>query len=135
MADRDLLIEIGTEELPPKALHGLAEAFRTGVLAGLDRAELTHGEVREFATPRRLAVLVRQVADRQADKAVERRGPALRAAYDAEGRPTQAALGFAAFGCLYTRTGREPDTCRRKKNITFHENPGQRPAPLTGQYV
>ena len=95
MADRDLLIEIGTEELPPKALHGLAEAFRTGVLAGLDRAELTHGEVREFATPRRLAVLVRQVADRQADKAVERRGPALRAAYDAEGRPTQAALGFA----------------------------------------
>lgn len=95
MADRDLLVEIGTEELPPKALQGLSEAFRNGIVAGLDRAELTHGEVRAFATPRRLAVLVHQVAERQADKALERRGPALRAAYDAEGRPTQAALGFA----------------------------------------
>lgn len=95
MASRDLLVEIGTEELPPKALRSLSDAFLAGVVAGLDRAELSHGEARPYATPRRLAVLVREVAERQPDKAVERRGPAVRAAFDAEGRPTQAALGFA----------------------------------------
>jgi glycyl-tRNA synthetase beta chain len=95
MASRDLLVELGTEELPPKALKGLAEAFLAGVLAGLDRAEVSRGAGRFFATPRRLAVLVREVADHQPDKLVERRGPALRGAYDAEGRPTPAAMGFA----------------------------------------
>jgi glycyl-tRNA synthetase beta chain len=95
VASRDLLVEIGTEELPPKALRGLAEAFHAGVVGGLDRAELAHGEALWLATPRRLAVKVSAVSDRQPDRTVERRGPALKAAFGAEGRPTQAALGFA----------------------------------------
>jgi glycyl-tRNA synthetase beta chain len=95
MPSRDLLVEIGTEELPPKALRGLADAFHAGVAAGLGRAELGHGNSRSFATPRRLAVLVEAVQERQPDKAVERRGPALKAAFDGDGRPSAAALGFA----------------------------------------
>ena len=92
---RDLLIEIGTEELPPKALKRLSEAFGAGVIDGLKNADLAHGEVSLYASPRRLAVLVRGLAEAQADKTIERRGPALAAAFDDEGCPTKAAEGFA----------------------------------------
>lgn len=92
---RDLLIEIGTEELPPKALRRLAEAFADGVRAGLAKSELRHGELHHYATPRRLALLVHDMPVAQADRVVERRGPALNAAFDDEGNPTKAALGFA----------------------------------------
>lgn len=92
---RDLLIEIGTEELPPKALRRLAEAFADGVRTGLAKHELRHGELCHYAAPRRLAVLVRDVPAAQADRVVERRGPALNAAFDEEGNPTKASLGFA----------------------------------------
>ncbi len=92
---RDLLIEIGTEELPPKALKRLSEAFGAGVTDGLKNADLAHGEVSLYASPRRLAVLVRGLAEAQADKTIERRGPALAAAFDDEGCPTRAAEGFA----------------------------------------
>lgn len=92
---RDLLIEIGTEELPPKALRRLSEAFADGVRAGLAKHELRHGELKWYATPRRLAVLVRDMPVAQADRVVERRGPALNAAFDEEGNPTKASLGFA----------------------------------------
>lgn len=96
MADtRDLLIEIGTEELPPKALRRLAESFAEGMRAGLAKHELPHGELRYYATPRRLAVLVYDVPTAQVDRVVERRGPALNAAFDDEGNPTKASLGFA----------------------------------------
>ncbi|HFE32453.1 MAG TPA: glycine--tRNA ligase subunit beta, partial [Gammaproteobacteria bacterium] len=95
MNTRDLLIEIGTEELPPKALKRLSEAFGAGVTDGLKNADLTHGEVSLYASPRRLAVLVRGLAEAQADKTIERRGPALAAAFDDEGCPTKAAEGFA----------------------------------------
>ncbi len=91
----DLLIEIGTEELPPKALRRLSEAFSEGVLQGLAKAELAHGEATSFAAPRRLAILVRSLAEGQADREVERRGPALTAAFDAQGNVTKAAQGFA----------------------------------------
>lgn len=93
---RDFLVEIGTEELPPKALKRLMEAFGEGIKEGLAKADLTRGEVRLFATPRRLAVLVRDLVVAQPDKELERRGPALTAAFDGEGNPTQAAKGFAA---------------------------------------
>ncbi len=93
---RDFLVEIGTEELPPKALKRLMEAFGEGVKEGLAKADLVRGEVQFFATPRRLAVLVRDLAIAQPDKEVERRGPALTAAFDGEGNPTPAAKGFAA---------------------------------------
>jgi glycyl-tRNA synthetase beta chain len=96
MADkRDFLVEIGTEELPPKALRRLAEAFADGVRIGLAKAELPHGDVRYYATPRRMAVLVHDLAVAQPDRNVERRGPALAAAFDEEGVPTKAAQGFA----------------------------------------
>ena len=92
---KDLLIEIGTEELPPKALQGLSAAFTAGIVEGLNAAALSIGEVRPFATPRRLAVLISDVPSAQPDREIERKGPSLKAAYDADGKPTKAAEGFA----------------------------------------
>ena len=92
---RDFLIELGTEELPPKALQTLSAAFADGVSHGLAAAGLAHGNVRAFATPRRLALLIDALASGQQDRIAERRGPAVGAAFDDNGAPTQAALGFA----------------------------------------
>jgi glycyl-tRNA synthetase beta chain len=92
---RDLLIEIGTEELPPKALFDLSLAFERGIGEGLRKAGLPGGHISRFATPRRLAVRVDNLPVRQPDRRIERRGPALSAAFDPHGRPTQAAEGFA----------------------------------------
>ncbi len=94
-SQRDLLIEIGTEELPPKALQKLSTAFTAGISEGLKKAELGFTIIESFATPRRLAVLVKQLDTAQADKTVERRGPALTAAFDEDGKPTKATEGFA----------------------------------------
>jgi glycyl-tRNA synthetase beta chain len=95
-ASRDFLIEIGTEELPPKALGTLADAFRVGIGAGLEKAGLGHAGIAGFATPRRLAVRVERLAARQPEQHVRRRGPPLAAAFDSAGAPTRAALAFAA---------------------------------------
>lgn len=92
---QDLLIELGTEELPPKVLKNLAEAFSAGIVKGLSDAKLAMGDVQTFATPRRLAVLIRAVASQQADQLIERKGPATKAALDKEGNPSRAILGFA----------------------------------------
>lgn len=92
---RDLLIEIGTEELPPKALATLSQAFAQGVSEGLEKAGLPGSAMQYFATPRRLAVLFTGLPMRQADRQQERRGPALSAAFNADGTPTKAAEGFA----------------------------------------
>ena len=91
----DLLVEIGTEELPPKALRKLSEALAAGLAAELDAAGLAHGAAAPYATPRRLAVLVPGVPGTQPDRDVERRGPPLARAFDENDEPTQAALGFA----------------------------------------
>jgi glycyl-tRNA synthetase beta chain len=91
----DFLVEIGTEELPPKALLELSQAFVAGVKAGLQQAGLTYGEIRPFATPRRLALWVKRLAARQPEQHLKRRGPAVSAAFDAAGNPTRAALAFA----------------------------------------
>lgn len=92
-----LLIELGTEELPPTALKRLSESFAQGVLAGLTDAELIANtdDHEVFASPRRLALLVASVANGQPDQTIERRGPAVNAAFDAEGNPSPAARGFA----------------------------------------
>ena len=90
-----LLIEIGTEELPPKALRGLSEALARELCAGLEGARLAFGGATPYATPRRLAVRVDEVACSQPGREIERRGPRLDIAFDAEGNPTPAALGFA----------------------------------------
>ena len=92
---RDLLIEIGTEELPPKALRHLAAAFADAVHDGLVRRNLSHGSYQWYASPRRLAVIVTELLVEQQDEEVVRRGPALSAAYDQSGAPTRAAQGFA----------------------------------------
>ena len=91
----DLLVEIGTEELPPKALRALSDAFATELAAEIDAAGLAHGAAAPFATPRRLAVLVPGVPGTQPDRDVERRGPPLARAFDENDKPTKAALGFA----------------------------------------
>ncbi|MEC9364067.1 MAG: glycine--tRNA ligase subunit beta [Pseudomonadota bacterium] len=91
---RDLLLEIGTEDLPARYVTPLAEALRDGVAGGLDKRGLTGGTARLFATPRRIAVLIDAVPERQPDQTLERLGPALAAALK-DGQPTPAALGFA----------------------------------------
>jgi glycyl-tRNA synthetase beta chain len=96
MAKRDFLFELGTEELPPKSLFTLARALADGVTKGFAAAALTHGEVEWFATPRRLAVRVHALAERQPDQEIKRQGPAVANAFDAAGQPTKAAAGFAA---------------------------------------
>ncbi|MFQ5642066.1 MAG: glycine--tRNA ligase subunit beta [Thiogranum sp.] len=92
---RDLLIEIGTEELPPKALRVLSNAFADGVAKGLEDAALNPPGIIAYAAPRRLALLVKDLPLAQPDRQTVRRGPALAAAFDDDGCPTQAALGFA----------------------------------------
>lgn len=92
---KDLLIEIGTEELPPKALKTLSNAFTSGVVSGLKEASLEASDVISYAAPRRLAILLKDVPVKQADQSVERKGPAKAAAFDADGNPTKAVEGFA----------------------------------------
>ncbi len=93
---QDFLVEIGTEELPPKALRPLMEAFGENLGAGLVEARLDHGAIRAFASPRRLAVHVKKLATAQDDRAIEQKGPPVRVAFDADGNPTSAADAFAA---------------------------------------
>lgn len=92
---RDLLFELGTEELPPVALKKLSQALTREFIAGLDSANLQHGEVESYAAPRRLAVFIKDCATQQPDRDIERRGPAVKAAFDADGNATKAADGFA----------------------------------------
>ncbi|HHQ6579449.1 TPA: glycine--tRNA ligase subunit beta [Serratia fonticola] len=101
MTQQTFLVEIGTEELPPKALRSLAEAFAANFTAELDNAGLQHGEVKWFAAPRRLALKVADLSAAQADREVEKRGPAIAQAFDAEGKPSKAAEGWAR-GCGIT---------------------------------
>ncbi|EON92061.1 glycyl-tRNA ligase subunit beta [Marinobacter lipolyticus SM19] len=95
MATQDFLVELGTEELPPKALKPLSDAFTAGIAKGLEDAGIAFGKLESFAAPRRLAVRVRDLADAQPDKSVEKRGPAVKAAFDDAGNPTRALTGFA----------------------------------------
>ena len=91
----DFLVELGTEELPPKVLRDLANAFKVNIQSGLASQRLQHDEVEVFATPRRLAVLVKDLETQQAPKAIERKGPPLDRAFDEHKFPTKAATAFA----------------------------------------
>lgn len=101
MTTQNFLVEIGTEELPPKALKTLATSFADNVEAELNQAGLTFDKIEWFAAPRRLAVKVLNLATQQPSKEMEKRGPAVSAALDAEGKPTKAAEGWAR-GCGIT---------------------------------
>ncbi len=91
----DFLFEIGTEELPPKALHTLERALVSALGAGLDKANLQHGELKGYSSPRRLAVWVKRLAVRAPEQHLRRKGPPVSAAFDAGGVPTRAATAFA----------------------------------------
>lgn len=90
-----LLFELGCEELPPASLRKLSDASLENIQQGLTQADLSYGECIAYATPRRLAVLIKELVGAQADKSIEKRGPAVQAAFNAEGVPSKACLGFA----------------------------------------
>jgi glycyl-tRNA synthetase beta chain len=95
MSTKDLLFELCTEELPPRTLPALSKALTEGLIKGIDAAAIAHGKVHSFATPRRLAVWIEKLAEHQPDRQVERRGPPIANAFDAQGAPTQSATAFA----------------------------------------
>ncbi|MEX6209869.1 glycine--tRNA ligase subunit beta [Providencia huaxiensis] len=101
MTQQTFLVEIGTEELPPKALRSLAESFAANFTSELDSANIAHGAVTWFAAPRRLALKVADLASSQPDREVEKRGPAISQAFGSDGQPTKAAEGWAR-GCGIT---------------------------------
>lgn len=94
-AANDFLVEIGTEELPPKALRSLMQAFADNLRAAIDEARLAHDEIHAYASPRRLSLLVEQLAEGQEDRRVTRRGPPVHVAFDDDGKPKPAATAFA----------------------------------------
>ncbi|MBN2846996.1 MAG: glycine--tRNA ligase subunit beta [Coriobacteriia bacterium] len=92
---RDLLLEIGVEEVPSAPLYDAVAQLKTRAAAALDAARLSYGEIHAYGAPRRLALFVTGVAERQADLSLTVKGPSVKAAFDAEGNPTKAAEGFA----------------------------------------
>jgi glycyl-tRNA synthetase beta chain len=127
---QDLLIEIGSEELPPKSLFQLAEAFHSGICGGLEKQDIGYRIATPYATPRRLAVLVRGVAAAQPDRIHERRGPALQAAYDKEGKPSQAAQGFARSCGIEVNALEKLETDKGAWLVYRMPQPGQRTVAL-----
>lgn len=91
----DFIFELGCEELPSGSVWSLADEFAKQLLMALDKAQLSYGQVKRFATPRRIAVVINELQTEQKSQSITRRGPAAIAAYDKEGKPTQALLGFA----------------------------------------
>ena len=91
----DFIIEIGTEELPPKALKKLMVAFGENINANIDSSSIKHGDIKTFASPRRLAVLIEKLANKQSDKKIEHKGPPVNIAFDENGKPSKAAEAFA----------------------------------------
>ena len=123
-----LLVEIITEELPPKLLQNLSNSFSEGVFNGLDKNFLLTPESKltAYVTPRRLAVSITSVLDAQAEREVERRGPAVTAAYDVSGKETPALQGFArSCGVAVDDLKQEPDTKGILCYIYKHKQPGQ----------
>ncbi len=119
----DFLVEIGTEELPPKALLTLQSALVAALGAGLDKAGLGHGEICGFATPRRLAVWVKRLAAAQPEQHLKRRGPPVSGAFDAGGAPTRAALGFAE-SCGTSVDSLQNASMRARAHSSFSWGPG-----------
>ncbi len=131
MPAADLLVEVGTEELPPKSLARLGTAFASGVAAGLADAGIEAGAARALFSPRRLAVIVDSVPGRQPERRERRAGPAIKAAYDATGAPTKAAIGFAT-ACGVDVGVLERDGDRVACTVT---HPGRATAELLGAIV
>ena len=135
MSTQQLLIEIGTEELPPKALKKLSQAFGDAIDEGLQSADLVHGGINIYASPRRLAVMVKDLIESQADKTIERRGPALTAAFDDEGNPTRAAQGFATSCGISVDELERVETDKGAWLMFRSEQPGQATTELIPDIV
>jgi len=119
MTTKDFLVELGCEELPPKSLKNLRDEFAQGIRAGLEKAGLPFTNLHAFAAPRRLTVLVEQLTEQQPDRQIIIDGPPVKAAFDAEGKPTQAALGFAKKnGVDIAEIDRNSDKLRYVKQVT-----------------
>ncbi len=114
----DLLLEIGTEELPPMALRRMSEALGRELSARLKNKGLEHEEPQVFATPRRLAVIINGLESASEDRDIERRGPMVEAAFDDDGNPTKAALGFAK-SCGVEVEHLEQDETDKGKQLLF----------------
>lgn len=128
-AKKDLLFEIGCEELPPKTLLRLSQSLADNLAKGLHDAELTHDSVRVYATPRRLAVFVGNLASSQPDKTVEKRGPAIKASFADDGTPSKAAQGFAAScGTTVEELGRLKT--EKGEWLAYTENVAGKPSEL-----
>lgn len=132
---KDLLIEIGTEELPPKALKKLSLAFLAGFKSGLEKTELSFTSIKPFASPRRLALLVSELAEQTPHRHIERRGPALQAAFGDDGCPTQAAIGFARSCGVEVEDLEKLETDKGSWLMFRSEQPGQATARLIPDLV
>ncbi len=135
MNDATLLIEIGTEELPPRSLRTLAQAFAQTFAERLDAERITHGPVRWYATPRRLALRIETVGATQASAVTEKLGPMVAAAFDTAGEPSAAARGFAR-GCGVEVDALLRITTERGERLAWREHvPGQTLASLLPSLV
>ncbi|CAB0150837.1 Glycine--tRNA ligase beta subunit [Pseudidiomarina piscicola] len=135
MQEATLLVEIGTEELPPKSLKTLSEAFAKGLSKQLTDASLAFTDVQSFATPRRLAVKITKVAAQQADKIVEKRGPSVDVAFDADGNPTKAAAGWARSNGISVEEADRLKTDKGEWLLYKAEVKGQAMADLLPDFV
>ncbi|HRJ51857.1 MAG TPA: glycine--tRNA ligase subunit beta [Candidatus Thiothrix moscowensis] len=127
---QDLLVEIGTEELPPKALKKLSDAFTDGIIAGLKDAGVAAEAVLPYAAPRRLAVWLQGVPVQQADQIIERKGPAVAAAFDKEGNPSKAAEGFARSCSVEFSALQQVETDKGAWLVFRQQQEGQQTAAL-----
>ncbi len=132
---QDLLVEIGTEELPPKALQTLSNAFTSGIVDGLKKASLKADEVISYAAPRRLAVLLKGIPVKQENQSVERKGPAKKAAFDADGNPTKAVEGFARSCGVTPQQLEEIETPKGIWLVFRQEVPGKQTAALVPDII
>jgi len=128
MSTRDCLIEIGTEELPPKALNKLVDAFASGIENGLKDAGINFEKIKAYASPRRLAVLIDGVDEAQADRDIEKLGPNVKAAYDKDGNPSKAAQGFAR-GCGVEVADLATTQTDKGERLVFKIEEAGRPTP------
>ncbi|HNP35776.1 MAG TPA: glycine--tRNA ligase subunit beta [Woeseiaceae bacterium] len=135
MSAKDFLVEIGTEELPPKALRSLMDAFAENLTAGVDDAHLPHGAVHAYASPRRLAVLIEALADSQRARTSTQKGPPVAVAFDKDGQPQAAAIAFAKkCGVAVSELGRESTDKGEWLTASLHEH-GRSSAELLPELV
>jgi len=135
MSNRDLLIEIGTEELPPKALLSLSKHFQKAIESGLAKQNLSCAGSTPFASPRRLAVIVKTLQEKQDPSTVEKFGPALKAAFDNEGNPTKAAEGFARSCGVTVAELQEKDDGKVTKLFYSETRAGEHTAELLPEII